>query len=322
MSILRSFNIGVAGLRAAGSGMGVVGDNIANAGTTGFKASRAEFQDMLATSLSGIDGGDQMGAGVRLGRIKPIMTQGDLTRTDNITDLAMNGGGFFSLKTPFGVGYTRDGSFHFDKSGTLVNNSGYEVLGFYANENGEIVNSIKPIQIKPGTIPAQATREIEISMNLDVRAPIKQFNIEDPENTSNYSSSMTVYDNIGTPRLITMYYNKLDNGTWEYHATVGAKDAEGGEVGKVYEMGSGLLRFNQDGLLQEEVENSNSFNFADGARHDQKIKFSWGDSLAEGGDGSTASTHFGSPSTTARHTLRTGTLLRLWQVCHLTIREF
>ena len=241
MSILRSFNIGVAGLRAAGSGMGVVGDNIANAGTTGFKASRAEFQDMLATSLSGIDGGDQMGAGVRLGRIKPIMTQGDLTRTDNITDLAMNGGGFFSLKTPFGVGYTRDGSFHFDKSGTLVNNSGYEVLGFYANENGEIVNSIKPIQIKPGTIPAQATGEIEISMNLDVRAPIKQFNIEDPENTSNYSSSMTVYDNIGTPRLITMYYNKLDNGTWEYHATVGAKDAEGGEVGKVYEMGSGLL---------------------------------------------------------------------------------
>ena len=60
--------------------------------------------------------------------------------------------------------------------------------------------------------------------------------------------------------------------------------------------------FNQDGLLQEEVEKSNSFNFADGARPDQKIKFSWGDSLAEGGDGSTASTHFGSPSTTARHT--------------------
>lgn len=302
MSILRSFNIGVSGLRAAGSGMGVVGDNIANAGTTGFKASRAEFQDMLATSLSGIDGGDQMGAGTRLGRIKPIMTQGDLTRTDNITDLAMNGGGFFSLKTPFGVGYSRDGSFHFDKSGTLVNNSGYEVLGFYANENGEIVNSIKPIQIKPGTIPAQATNEIEISMNLDVRAPIKQFNIDDPENTSNYSSSMTVYDNIGTPRLVTMYYNKLDDGNWEYHATVGPKDAEGGEVGKTYEMASGVLKFNQDGLLQEEVERSNSFNFADGARPDQKIKFSWGESLSEGGDGSMASTHFGSPSTTARHT--------------------
>ena len=302
MSILRSFNIGVSGLRAAGSGMGVVGDNIANAGTTGFKASRAEFQDMLATSLSGIDSGDQMGAGVRLGRIKPIMTQGDLTRTDNITDLALNGGGFFSLKTPFGTGYSRDGSFHFDKNGTLVNNSGYQVLGFYANEDGEIVNSVRPIQIKPGTIPAQATSEIDISMNLDVRAPIKKFNIENPENTANYSSSMTVYDNIGTPRLITMYYNKIENGAWEYHATVGAKDAQGGEVGKSYEMASGVLKFNKDGLLEEEIEKSNSFNFADGARSNQKIRFSWGESLSEGGDGSMASTHFGSASTTSRHT--------------------
>ena len=99
MSILRSFNIGVSGLRAAGSGMGVVGDNIANSGTNGFKASRAEFQDVLASSLSGVSGADQMGAGVRLGHIKTIMTQGDLTRTDNITDLAINGGGFFTVET-------------------------------------------------------------------------------------------------------------------------------------------------------------------------------------------------------------------------------
>ena len=81
-----------------------------------------------------------------------------------------------------------------------------------------------------------------------------KWNAHNSENTSNYSSSMTVYDNIGTPRLITMYYNKLDSGTWEYHATVGPKDAEGGEVGKVYEMGYGLLKFNQDGLLEEDAK--------------------------------------------------------------------
>ena len=73
MSILRSFNIGVSGLRAAGSGMGVVGDNIANSATNGFKASRAEFQDVLATSLSNVSGADRMGAGVRLGHIKTII---------------------------------------------------------------------------------------------------------------------------------------------------------------------------------------------------------------------------------------------------------
>ena len=302
MGILRSFNIGVSGLRAAGSGMGVVGDNIANSGTNGFKASRAEFQDVLASSLSGVSGADQMGAGVRLGHIKTIMTQGDLTRTDNITDLAINGGGFFTVDIPFGRGYSRDGSFHFDKNGILVNGDGNNIMGFYANEKGEIVNKLQPIQVKPGTIPAQATTLVDINMNLDVRAPVKEFDINDPDNTSNYSSSLTVHDNIGTPRLVTMYYNKLENGKWEYHAVVEGKDAADGEVGKLYEMASGKMSFNKDGILEEEIEDKNSFNFADGARPDLKIKFSFGESLKEGGDGSKGSTNFGSPSTTSRHT--------------------
>ena len=98
MGILRTFNVGVSGLQATGSGLGVTADNIANAGTTGFKNSRAEFQDVLAKSLKGIDGGDQFGAGTKLSHIKPIMTQGDVARTDNITDLAINGDGFFKDK--------------------------------------------------------------------------------------------------------------------------------------------------------------------------------------------------------------------------------
>lgn len=302
MSILRSFNIGVSGLRAAGSGMGVVGDNIANSATNGFKASRAEFQDVLATSLSNVSGADQMGAGVRLGHIKTIMTQGDLTRTDNITDLAINGGGFFTVETPFGRGFSRDGSFHFDKNGVLVNGDGNNIMGFAANEEGEIVNKLSAIQVKPGTIPAKATTGVEIDMNLDVRAPVKQFDVNDPDNTSNYSTSLTIHDSVGTPRLITMYYNKLENGSWEYHATVDGKDAKDGEAGKIYEMASGKLNFNEDGILEEEVEDKNSFNFADGATPEQKIKFSFGETLKEGGDGSKASTNFGAASTTARHT--------------------
>ncbi len=124
MGILRSFNIGVSGLSATGQGMGVISDNIANAGTTGFKSSRAEFQDVLATSLKGIDGGDQFGAGTKLAHIKSLMTQGDITRTDSVTDLAVNGDGFFRVKAPFGPGFSRDGSMHFDKEGSLVNGDG------------------------------------------------------------------------------------------------------------------------------------------------------------------------------------------------------
>src|SRR5210317_898516 len=140
MSILRSFNIGVSGLQAAGSGMNVIGDNIANSGTNGFKASRAEFQDVLATSLKGIDGGDQFGAGTKLAHIKPVFTQGDVARTESITDLAIQGDGFFKVEAPFGHGFTRDGSMHFNKEGELVNGDGYRVLGFEANEKGEVTN--------------------------------------------------------------------------------------------------------------------------------------------------------------------------------------
>ena len=94
MSILRSFNIGVSGLSAAGDGMSVISDNIANAGTFGFKASRPEFQDALAVSLKGIDGGDQIGSGTRIAHVTPIFTQGPIQRTEQITDLAINGNGF------------------------------------------------------------------------------------------------------------------------------------------------------------------------------------------------------------------------------------
>ncbi len=302
MSILRSFNIGVSGLQAVGSGMGVIGDNIANAGTTGFKASRPEFQDVLAKSLKGIDGGDQFGAGTRLAHIKPIMSQGDVARTDVITDLAINGDGFFLVDAPFGKGYTRDGSMHFNKEGELVNSDGYRVQGFMANDKGDITNKTGPIKLGNTTIPATATKEVNVSMNLDSRAEIIEFNPQDPENTSNFSNSVTVFDNVGTARLATVYYNKNSDNNWTYRVMVDGKDAAGGTEGQMALQASGTLLFNNQGKLQEEIEGQNSFNFNAGAAPDQKIKFSFGKSIAEGGDGLDASTQYGSDSSVARHT--------------------
>jgi flagellar hook protein FlgE len=301
MSVLRSLNIGVSGLSAAGGGISVVADNISNSSTTGFKASRAEFQDVLAKSLKGIDGGDQFGAGVRLAHIKPMMSQGDISRTESATDLAISGDGFFRIEAPFGSGFSRDGSFHFDKEGSLVNSDGYKVLGFTADEKGMITNAMEPIKLGNTTVPARASSEVEISMNLDVTEAKKEFNIEDPENTSSYASSVTVYDNVGTARLVSLYFNKIDNNNWEYHATVDGADAEGGTKGKMVEMAKGNLVFNDEGLLQEEKESKNSFNFGQGAKPDQKIKFNFGESLKEGGNGLMASTQYGSKSTIARH---------------------
>jgi flagellar hook protein FlgE len=301
MGILRSFNIGVSGLSAMGQGLSVVSDNIANAGTFGFKSSRAEFQDVLASSLKGIDGGDQLGAGVKLGHVKAIMTQGDVARTESITDLAINGNGFFRVEAPFGYGYTRDGSMNFDKEGYLINGDGYKVQGFQASEDGKITNQVGPIKLGNTTIPARATENAELSMNLDSRVKVKQFNPAEPEDTSNFSHSLTVYDNVGTARLVTVYYNKTANNNWDYRVMADGKDAAGGQAGTMVEMASGKLVFNDKGVLQEEIENSNAFNFNGGAAQGQRIKFSWGESIAEGGDGLDATTQYGSDSAVARH---------------------
>lgn len=301
MGILRSFNIGVSGLSASGQGMGVISDNIANAGTFGFKASRAEFQDVLATSLNGIDGGDQFGAGTKLSHIKSIFDQGDITRTNSVTDLAISGNGFFKVKAPFGPGYTRDGSMHFDKEGYLINGDGYRVQGYPADENGRITNREGDVRLGQATIPASATTKVDVNMNIDSRAEVLQFNPQDPDATSNFSNAITVFDNVGTERLVTLYYNKTADNNWTYRAMVDGKDAAGGTPGQMVEMATGTLLFNNKGVLQEEIQGNNAFNFNAGAAPGQEIKFNFGESIAEGGNGLDASTQYGSNSAVARH---------------------
>ena len=301
MSVLRAFNIGVSGLGSTGQAVGVIGDNIANASTTGFKTSRADFQDILATSLKGIDGGDQLGAGTQLGHIKTIMSQGDIARTENLTDLAINGDGFFTIKAPFGMGYSRDGTLHFNKDGELVSADEYPVMGFTANADGKITSQMDSIKVDSIAIPAEATSEVSLLLNLDTRDKIFQFDPQDIEETSNYSHSISVYDNVGTVRLITLAYNKISPNNWQYRAFVDGKDAVSGQEGELTQMASGRLVFNDKGRLQEEVEESNAFLFNQGAAQ-QKITFNFGESITEGGTGLNASTQYGSETQVARTT--------------------
>ncbi|MEX1099625.1 MAG: flagellar hook-basal body complex protein, partial [Bacteriovoracaceae bacterium] len=218
------------------------------------------------------------------------------------TDLAINGNGFFSIDAPQGKGFTRDGAFHFDKDGYLINGDGYKINGFEADENGEISQKMGNIKLGNTTIPATATSEVKVSMNLDSREQIKQFDPANPNKTSNFNTSFSVFDNVGTQRLVTVYFNKAGNGEWDYHAMVDGKDAAGGQAGTPVEMGTGKLRFNNKGELQEEIVSLNAFNFNNGAAPGQEISFDFGESIAEGGDGKDAATQFGSDSSVARHT--------------------
>src|SRR5690606_31052988 len=122
MGVLSSLYTGVSGLAAQGEALGVIGDNIANANTTGFKASRAEFQDTISKSLKGILGATQIGRGVKIGAVNPMLIQGTIDATEKATDIAISGDGYYVLRGSDGESFTRDGSFHFDRDGYLVTN--------------------------------------------------------------------------------------------------------------------------------------------------------------------------------------------------------
>ena len=261
------------------------------------------FQDILSQSLKGIDGGDQIGVGTILAHVTPDFTQGNIQRTEKVTDIAINGNGFFEVMAPFGSGYTRDGSFHFDKEGYLINGDGYRVKGFQVDEKNKLTNEKGPIRLGNTTIPARPTRSVQINMNIDSREQIKSFNPREPEKTSSYNNSFTIYDSVGTAHLITVFFNKVGNNAWEYHAMSDGKDVPGQEsnAGKLVPQASGTLIFNKKGWLQAEKVKDNAFDFNAGALKGQKIQFNFGKSLSEGGRGLNASTQFGSESTIARH---------------------
>ena len=201
MGILSSLYTGVSGMTAQGEALGVIGDNIANANTVGFKASRAEFQDIISKNLKGILGGNQIGRGVKIGAVNPILSQGNVDATEKVTDLAISGDGYFKVKGSDGESFTRDGSFHFDREGYLVTNDNQKVQGFSTDDKGNILNKLTDIRFPRALIPAKATKEIKLDLNLDSRMEAnKKFDIKDPYSTSHYSTGVEMYDSQGNSR--------------------------------------------------------------------------------------------------------------------------
>lgn len=280
MSILSSLYTGVSGLTAQGEALGVIGDNIANANTTGFKSSRAEFQDIISKSLKGILGGNQIGRGTKIGAVNPILSQGSIDATQKETDLAISGDGYFVLRGSDGESFTRDGSFHFDKEGYLVTNDNQRVQGYQADGKGAIINKSGDIKFPRALIPAKATEKMNVELNLDSRVQkIKEFNVEKPYETSDYTTGLEVFDSQGNKHLMTLFFNKTADRTWTYRGMVDGNEVTGGEPGKLSEVTSGQLTFTTDGLLDTETVNNMAFNFKGGAQQNQKIDLNFGDSL-------------------------------------------
>jgi flagellar hook protein FlgE len=298
MGVLSSLYTGVSGLSAQGEALGVIGDNIANANTVGFKASRAEFQDIVSKSLKGIMGGNQIGRGVKIGAVNPILAQGNVDPTEKSTDLAISGDGYFTLKGTDGVSFTRDGSFKFDKEGYLVTNDYQRVQGFQADEKGAIVNKLGDIRFPRALTPAKATTKITLDLNLDSRVQTaKVFDSKNPYDTSNYSTGIEMYDSQGNKHLINMFFTKTADRTWSYNGLVDGKEVSGAKEGDMAQVCSGVVTFTPDGKLDTETVAPSTFNFKGGATQNQPVKIDFGDSITtDKGTGVNGSKQYGKES--------------------------
>jgi flagellar hook protein FlgE len=227
-----TFSTAISGINAATADLGVISNNIANASTTGFKASRAEFADVYATSLLGA-GSNAIGKGVSLASVKQEFGQGNITFTDNSLDLAINGNGFFQLSAEGAIEYTRAGTFQVDREGFIVSNQGAKLQGFQVNAAGDVTGQIGDIQIDTSLIDPNATGDVSLTSNLDSRevAPAVAFGgpfdafatpptAPDPANF-NATTSTTIFDSLGNPHVLSLYYVKTANpNEWSVYALV------------------------------------------------------------------------------------------------------
>jgi len=207
-----SFQTGLSGLNASSRSLDVIGHNIANANTTGMKSSRAEFGDLVASSLGAAGGSSiQAGIGVGVAAIAQQFTQGNISTTGNSLDVAINGGGFFQLTQPDGsIAYTRDGEFKLDKDGYLLTNTGANVMGFPTDSTGNATSvTVQKLQLPTSApIPASATATISAEFNLDARAPAAA-SVTPATPRTTYGTSLTVYDSQGAEVPVSLYFERV-----------------------------------------------------------------------------------------------------------------
>jgi flagellar hook protein FlgE len=207
-----SFNVALTGLNAVNEQLNTISNNIANAGTTGFKSSRTEFGSIYADSQA-------MGVEV-VGTTQSISQNGSLVTTGRTLDLAIAGTGFYITRTTSGeVSYTRAGVFGADKDNLIVNAAGQRLQGYKVDADGNLlVGVMGDLQLQNANLPAKATDSLEFVMNLDSNqeAPTLPFDAAD---VSTYNSTYTtkVFDSQGKEHTLTQYFVKTAPNDWVAH---------------------------------------------------------------------------------------------------------
>ena len=276
--MIESLYTGASGVKAYSRAMTVVGSNIANVNTGGYKYSRVGFKDVFASSLVGSDA--SIGKGVNIGNVTPIFSQGTFENSELETDMAVDGNGFFVLKDQFGKQlYTRAGDFQFDLEGYLVTKAGLSVQMLDIDKaSHESIGTPKKIQILGRVDPPQVTGNgvkkgtgVFVHANLNSNAtppeiPMNTLNVK--SSMYNFSTAVSVFDEIGNEHTVTIAFRKIPNqpaqinqatgqpipgsegkNQWEWYSLVPGEDIEGGSAGVIQGVGGGFLQFNDDGRL-------------------------------------------------------------------------
>ncbi|MDI6854738.1 MAG: flagellar hook protein FlgE [Deltaproteobacteria bacterium] len=217
MSLSTAMYSGLSGLNSHGEAMGVVGDNIANLNTTGFKYSAVHFEDLMAQMVSTGSGPGEVGRGSRISDISTVWQQGSLETSADEVDVAITGTGFLIVKDPLdqGLFYTRDGNFSLNKDGYLINSHGYRVQG----------KAIDPVTGTPSGVDTdifiaqnysapRATTSADMVLNLDANAVAGD----------SYSSALNLYDNLGNLHVLTMTFTKAAANDWTVSGTLDGAD--------------------------------------------------------------------------------------------------
>jgi flagellar hook protein FlgE len=277
--MLTSLFTAISGMKANGTSLSVIGDNIANMNTIGYKASRISFGDVMSQTLTSGTSSSQIGRGVLVSDISPLFTQGSFESTGNALDLAVDGDGFFIVRDVSGIYYTRAGQFTLDKDGFIVDPNGLKVQGYQYTTAGQLTGILGDIDVSKFNNSTAPTANVNISANIDSRSieiPAG-FDINNPQNTSHFSSVVTVYDSLGNARHITFYFTKVSGNQWQWNAVVEANDSASGNTEI---QASGTMTFDSTGALVTLTSSTGTvvgtstqevFNFGGGATPNQPI---------------------------------------------------
>ncbi len=234
MGIYNALFTGASGLKAFGESVRVIGDNISNVNSLGFKSQTMQFSNVLSQTIGVTKANiaNQIGGGVKIGQITHDNRQGSVQNTTSPTDMAINGNGMFALKDPASgqTFYTRAGSFILDKNSNLIDGQGNVVQGWATDTKGVATGNITDVTF--GNVAAQAspTTAVTAGVTIDSTVPvIPSTTAFDPSNpaTFHYKTQVNAYDSLGNKHAANIYYSKTGANTWTWHAGVNSIDLVG-----------------------------------------------------------------------------------------------